>query len=346
MALLSASRSATARQCLALLPSSSLFASASRAHFSPRQHRPASTIAGAAADGGHTSTSTSSKDSSDRSIHPSNPQGTSRPLPPLYTHKRGRELLEDPIYNYGAAHSRQEREQLRLGPYLPHSVHDLSTQVERAYSQLKRRQPHPNTRGQTEKEGKLSSEAESEAAINQYTFLRSLKDQNQILFYALLEKSLRETLKIIYTPTVGESISNYSRLFRRPDGIFLSYPDWKEAVDAAGSDSKARKEAGDAYMRDALTHFGDLGKEHIDLLVVTDSEGILGIGDQGVGGINICIGKGAIYTLGAGIDPNRTLSVVLDVGTNNQKLLDDPLYLGWRHERIRGEERVACCFFR
>ncbi|KDN47163.1 hypothetical protein K437DRAFT_255954 [Tilletiaria anomala UBC 951] len=256
----------------------------------------------------------------ERTVHPSNPPG-SRPLPPLYISKHGLEVLEDPVYNYGAAHSAEERRKLKLGSYLPSAVHDLRTQVDRAYKQLQQRQEIAEL-----------GDAEEQASLMQYTFLRSLKDQNQVLFYALLQESLKETLKIIYTPVVGDSIINFSRLFRRPDGIFLSYPSYAEEVQSRGRD------AGRQYIRNALTHYGELGPNDVDLLVATDGEGILGIGDWGVGGINICIGKSSIYTLGAGIDPNRTLSIALDVGTNNMQLREDPLYLGWSHDRITGEE--------
>lgn len=200
----------------------------------------------------------------ERTVHPSNPPG-SPALPVLYVRKRGGEVLEDPVTNYGAAHSQSERELLGLGPFLPTSVHTLTTQVERAYNQLKLRQ-------QIAKYGN-----EEESDIMQYTFLISLLQQNQILFYALLQRNLKKTLRVIYTPVVGSSCQNFSRIFRRPDGTFLSYPSYKNAIDANGGD----REAGRQYIRDAVTHYGHLEAGDLDLLICTDSEGVLGIGDQG-----------------------------------------------------------------
>ncbi|UZJ56898.1 hypothetical protein CBS101457_006218 [Exobasidium rhododendri] len=233
--------------------------------------------------------------------HPSNVIATP-PLRPLFTPLKGKQLMEEPILNKGSAFTWEERETFNLKHHLPYEYHDLSIQVKRATAQLfSRSEP-----------------------ILQYTFLRSMQDQNQVLFYALLEASLKKTLPIIYTPTVGEAIKGFSRLFRRADGIFLSYPHFKEG--------------GTAYLRDAMTNHGAFSRKDIDLIVVTDGEAILGIGDWGAGGVSICIGKQALYTVGGGIDPNRCFNVVLDAGTNNQALLDDHLYLGWRHKRIVGEE--------
>jgi malate dehydrogenase (oxaloacetate-decarboxylating) len=147
--------------------------------------------------------------------------------------------------------------------------------------------------------------------------LYDLYNRNVVLFYRLLKEHLAEMLPIIYTPTVGEAIQSYSHSYRRPGGLYLSIDD-PEGIEKA---------------------FYNLGKPKngIDLIVVTDSESILGIGDQGVGGINIAIGKLAVYTAAAGIDPSRVLPVVLDVGTNNQALINDPIYIGNKFARVRGE---------
>jgi malate dehydrogenase (oxaloacetate-decarboxylating) len=147
--------------------------------------------------------------------------------------------------------------------------------------------------------------------------LYDLYNRNVVLFYSLLRKHLSEMLPIIYTPTVGEAIEKYSHVYRRPGGMYLSIDDPKGIE----------------------TAFMNLGqpKNGIDLIVVTDSESILGIGDQGVGGINIAIGKLAVYTAAAGIDPSRVLPVVLDTGTNNQALIEDPFYIGNKFPRVRGE---------
>ncbi len=147
--------------------------------------------------------------------------------------------------------------------------------------------------------------------------LYDLYNRNVVLFYRLLRDHLNEMLPIIYTPTVGEAIQRYSHEYHRPGGLYLTIED-PEEMDKA---------------------FENLNKAHdgIDLIVVTDSESILGIGDQGVGGINIAIGKLAVYTAAAGIDPSRVLPVVLDVGTNNEDLINDPLYIGNKFPRVRGE---------
>lgn len=147
--------------------------------------------------------------------------------------------------------------------------------------------------------------------------LYDLYNRNVVLFYRLLKEHLAEMLPIIYTPTVGDAIQSYSHSYRRPGGLYLSIED-TEGIEKA---------------------FYNLGqpKDGIDLIVVTDSESILGIGDQGVGGINIAIGKLAVYTAAAGIDPSRVLPVVLDVGTNNQDLINDPIYIGNKFARVRGD---------
>ncbi|MEU6356263.1 NAD-dependent malic enzyme [Streptomyces sp. NPDC047072] len=144
--------------------------------------------------------------------------------------------------------------------------------------------------------------------------LTALHDRNEVLFYRLLSDHLAEMLPIVYTPTVGTAIERYSNEYRRPRGVYLS-------VDAAEDMERALSASG-------------LGAEDVDLVVATDGEAILGIGDWGVGGIDIAVGKLAVYTAAAGIDPARTLAVVLDVGTNREQLLDDPLYLGNRHPRV------------
>jgi malate dehydrogenase (oxaloacetate-decarboxylating) len=148
-------------------------------------------------------------------------------------------------------------------------------------------------------------------------YLTSLRDRNEVLFYRLLADHVEEMLPIIYTPTIGSAIERYSHEYRRPRGVFLSI-DHQDQIE------------------EALSNFGRQADE-VDLIVATDSEGILGIGDWGVGGIEISIGKLTVYIAAAGIHPRRVIPVVLDVGTDNQSLLNDPLYLGNRHARVRGE---------
>jgi malate dehydrogenase (oxaloacetate-decarboxylating) len=154
--------------------------------------------------------------------------------------------------------------------------------------------------------------------LERYAFLVALQDRNETAFYRLVSQHLREMMPIIYTPVVGAACQAYSRIYHRPRGLYLSLPQ-KDHIDAIldGVDAEA------------------------DVICVTDGERILGLGDLGVGGMGIPVGKLALYTVCAGIHPASTLPVVLDVGTNNQELLDDPLYLGWRHERVRGPEYDA-----
>jgi malate dehydrogenase (oxaloacetate-decarboxylating) len=144
-----------------------------------------------------------------------------------------------------------------------------------------------------------------------------LRDRNEVLFYRLLCEHIAEMLPVVYTPTVALAIERFSHEFRRPRGVFLSLDRPKDV---------------EASFRNC-----GMGAEDIDLIVATDSEGVLGIGDQGVGGIEIAIGKLAVYTAAAGIHPRRVLAVVLDTGTDNAALLDDQTYLGARHARVRDQ---------
>ena len=153
--------------------------------------------------------------------------------------------------------------------------------------------------------------------LDRYLYLTDLQDRNETLFYRLLLEHITEMMPIIYTPEVGVACQRYSHLFHRPRGLFISYP------------HRAQIET---MLR--AWPFAD----QVRVIVVTDGERILGLGDQGMGGIGIPIGKLTLYSLCAGIHPATTLPIVLDVGTNNPALLNDPLYLGWRHERVRGRE--------
>ena len=152
-------------------------------------------------------------------------------------------------------------------------------------------------------------------------YLAHLRDRNEVLFYRLLTERIQEMLPIVYTPTVGRAIERFSHEYRRPRGVYLSV-DRPQDVETA------------------LRNYG-LGPDDVDLIVTTDSEGILGIGDQGVGGIDIAIGKLAVYTAAAGIHPRRVIPVVLDMGTDNLALLNDEMYLGNRHARVEASGTTA-----
>ena len=152
--------------------------------------------------------------------------------------------------------------------------------------------------------------------LSKNIFLTALQDRNEVLFYRLLSEHLSEMLPVVYDPTIALAIEHYSREYRRPRGVYLSI-DHPEDIEAS------------------LRNVG-AGADEIDLIVATDAEENAGIGDWGVGGIDISIGKLVVYTAAAGIDPTRVIPVMLDVGTNRASLLNDPFYLGNRHSRVRG----------
>ncbi|EMH4084435.1 NAD-dependent malic enzyme, partial [Providencia stuartii] len=152
--------------------------------------------------------------------------------------------------------------------------------------------------------------------IDKHIYLRNIQDTNETLFYRLIDAHLTEVMPIIYTPTVGEACEHFSDIYRRARGLFISYPNRE-------------------YIDDMLQN---ATKQNVKVIVVTDGERILGLGDQGIGGMGIPIGKLSLYTACGGISPAYTLPIVIDVGTNNPQRLNDPLYMGWRHPRITGEE--------
>ncbi|QJR00302.1 NAD-dependent malic enzyme [Halomonas sp. PGE1] len=151
--------------------------------------------------------------------------------------------------------------------------------------------------------------------LDKHIYLRAIQDDNETLYFRLVSEHLEEMLPIIYTPTVGKACQEFSNIYRNHRGLFIAYPD---------------RDRMDDILRSAT-------KNQVKVIVVTDGERILGLGDQGIGGMGIPIGKLALYTACGGISPAYTLPIMLDVGTNNQALLDDPMYMGWRHERI-GQE--------
>jgi malate dehydrogenase (oxaloacetate-decarboxylating) len=209
-------------------------------------------------------------------------------------HLRGMDLLNNPALNKGTAFSEDERESFGLHGLLPPVIESLDDQVIRAYQAFSLK---PND-------------------LERHIYLRQLQDTNEVLFYRLLLDHIDEMLPIVYTPVVALGCQEFSHIYRRPRGLFISYP-----------------------LRNFIPA---LLRNHpnpeVDVVVVTDGERILGIGDQGVGGLGIPIGKLSLYSLIGGIHPARTLPIVLDVGTNNEERLRDPEYLGWRHARITGAE--------
>lgn len=206
----------------------------------------------------------------------------------------GAALLASPLLNKGTAFTAEERERLGLTGLLPPRIFTIEDQLERVLGNL-RRKP---------------------TALEKYVFLTTLQNRNETLFYKLLVTHLEETMPLVYTPTVGEACLEYSVIFRRPRGIFLTAED-------RGSVKRV---------------LANWPHRHARLIVVTDGERILGLGDLGALGMGIAIGKLTLYTACAGIHPYYCLPITLDVGTDNERLLDDPLYIGRGHRRIRGAE--------
>jgi malate dehydrogenase (oxaloacetate-decarboxylating) len=206
----------------------------------------------------------------------------------------GFDLINSPRLNKGTAFSEQERDLFDLHGLLPPHVGTLDEQIARRMHTLER-QP---------------------TSFSRYAFLRDLQDMNETLFYALVVRNVEQMLPLVYTPTVGEGCQRFSEIWRKPRGLFLSYPD-----------------------RHRITQILNHSRyDDVKCIVVSDGERILGLGDQGAGGMGIPIGKMALYTALGGVHPENCLPILLDVGTNNQERLDDPIYIGWRNKRVRGQE--------
>jgi malic enzyme len=207
---------------------------------------------------------------------------------------RGQRLLRHPVFSKGTAFTREERITFGLEGLLPDAVSTLEQQVQRVYHNIMRKQD----------------------PLERYVGLAALQDRNEVLFYRLLVSHIEELMPIVYTPTVGHACQEYSHIFRRARGIWIT----------PGHRGRIEEVLANAPFED------------VRLIVVTDNERILGLGDQGAGGMGIPVGKVALYVAAAGIHPTQTLPVSLDVGTDNEALLEDDLYLGWRHSRLRGQE--------
>src|SRR5581483_3558960 len=175
--------------------------------------------------------------------------------------------------------------------------------------------PHVSTI-ENQVERRYKNFVEKATPLEKYIYLVALQDRNETLFYRLLQEHISEMTPIIYTPVVGQACQTYSHNYRSPRGLYISYPQIEEI---------------DQILKNAPV-------PNVEVIVVTDGERILGLGDLGVGGMGIPIGKLSLYTLCAGIHPSTTLPILLDAGTNNQELRNDPLYLGWQHERVRGQQ--------
>ena len=209
----------------------------------------------------------------------------------------GQARLFDALTTKGTAFTRNERLKYGLLGLLPTAEKTLEQQVDHCWHEFSTRRDD----------------------LDKHIYLRALQDRNETLFYRVLRNHITETMPIVYTPTVGVACQRFSKIYRRPRGLFVSYPD-----------------------RDRLAEvINNRPQGNPDVIVVTDGQRILGLGDQGIGGMGIPIGKLSLYSLIGGIDPARTLPIVLDVGTDNVELLEDPQYLGWRHRRISDDEYYA-----
>ncbi|MGB6132011.1 MAG: NAD-dependent malic enzyme [Acidobacteriaceae bacterium] len=214
--------------------------------------------------------------------------------PAIRTRLFGFTLLNHPRLNKGTAFTEEERDAFDLHGLLPPHVGTLEEQVarrKRVFDSL-------------------------ETPFEKYSFMRDLQDINETLFYALITRYIREMMPIVYTPTVGEGCQRFSEIWRRPRGLFLSYPN-KDRIEKILSHKRY---------------------DNVKCIVVSDGERILGLGDQGAGGMGIPIGKMALYTALGGIHHANCLPVLLDVGTDNEERLENPIYIGWRHKRVRGQE--------
>lgn len=206
----------------------------------------------------------------------------------------GYDLINNPMYNKGYGFSDEEKTTFKLHGLLPTGYFSLEERAKKVYKTLQEK-PTP---------------------LEKHIFLRGLQDRNEVMFYRIIRDNIEELLPLVYTPVVGEACQRFSEIYRKPRGLYISYPEQDK-------------------IKEMLSNANFEGAE---VIVVTDGERILGLGDQGAGGMGIPIGKLSLYTAIAGIAPYKTLPIILDVGTDNESLLTNPEYVGWQHKRVRGED--------
>ncbi len=214
--------------------------------------------------------------------------------PVIRTSLHGVDLLFNSRLNKGTAFTEQERDIFGLHGLLPPHIGTLEDQRLRRKRVLDSR----------------------DTAFGKYSNMRNLQDNDETLFYSMIEHYTEELLPVVYTPAVGEGCQRFSEIWRRPRGLFISYPN-RHRIDQILADPRY---------------------DDVRCIVVSDGERILGLGDQGAGGMGIPIGKMALYTALGGIPPEHCLPILLDAGTDNEKLLQDPIYIGWQHNRVRGQQ--------
>lgn len=235
------------------------------------------------------------------------------------TNAKGNDVIRAPLLNKGTAFTKQEREEFCLDGLIPPRILTIDQQIEIVHRRFHRLGITLDLCKNCERlDKKTLYNLKKEIDIARYNFLRDLQDRNEMLFYAHSYRYIEEIIPIIYTPTVGEAVLRYSRDSAHFRGIFLS----PSSID------------------NAEAVFDQIRFKHPTIAVVTDNQGILGLGDQGIGGMNIPIGKLALYVLGAGVKPWETIPICLDVGTNNIDDLEDPYYLGYKAGRLQGQEYI------
>lgn len=205
----------------------------------------------------------------------------------------GYDIINNPMYNKGYGFTDEERTEFKLHGLLPTGYFSLAERSKKVYKILQ----------------------EKSTPIEKHIFLRGLQDRNEIMFYCIIKDHIEELLPLVYTPVVGVACQKFSEIYRKPRGLYISYPE-QDKIDE---------------MLDNANFAG------VEVIVVTDGERILGLGDQGAGGMGIPIGKLSLYTAIAGIAPYKTLPIILDVGTDNEELLNNQEYVGWQSHRVRGE---------